>query len=352
MSFSNILKNLRRKCDMTQEELAEIMELTPQAVSRWENGAAVPDTATVCRLAYLFGVTTDYLLEVDSASMDDKAAEVIASADAASPEDAARMLRDALVDFPCNHDLMSALARCLYYRVARADTTDDRKSKNAMREAIRIAEFLYSRGHGDVYMLLHMYRDSGQLEKGRELLGTLGDYGTVRQEMAIELAEGGEKLRLMQENAHILLSKLSWQVYTLSLESDYFTSEQQIAMLEGMFAASRALMPDDAPYLYNSQPTHIPWQLARRYSMEGNTDEAIRWLYVMRDAAIMDESFEGERDFRLDSPAFCGLSLNRRARSWGAAWMLDVMGDDYFDNIRDDARFGAIQEELKRYTGD
>lgn len=106
MSFSNILKNLRRKCDMTQEELAEIMELTPQAVSRWENGAAVPDTATVCRLAYLFGVTTDYLLEVDSARMDDKVTEVIASADAASPDDAARMLRDALVDFPCNADLM------------------------------------------------------------------------------------------------------------------------------------------------------------------------------------------------------------------------------------------------------
>ena len=220
-----------------------------------------------------------------------------------------------------------------------------------MREAIRIAEFLYSRGHGDIYMLLHMYRDSGQLEKGRELLDTLSDYGSVRQEMAIELAEGEEKLRLMQENAHILLSKLSWQVYMLSLESDYFTS-QQIAMLEGMFAASRALMPDDVPYLYSSQPTHIPWQLARRYSMAGNTDEAIRRLYVMRDAAIMDESFEGERDFRLGSPAFCGLSLSRRARSWGAAWMLDVMGDDYFDNIRGDARFGAIQEELRRYIGE
>ncbi|MGN1346272.1 MAG: hypothetical protein ACI4V1_05770, partial [Eubacteriales bacterium] len=199
--------------------------------------------------------------------------------------------------------------------------------------------------YGDVYTLLCMYRDAGQMEKGKRLLSTLGDYSTVRQEMAIELASGEEKVRLMQENAHILLSKLSWQVYMLSLE-DTIPEEKQVKMLEQMFAASRALMPDDEPYFFNAQPTHIPWQLAKHYSLRGQTDEAIRWLEIMEKAARPDDAFEGERKFRLHSPVVEGYELTRRGKSWGSAWMLDVMGDSYFDNIRSDPRFEEIRGRL------
>lgn len=347
MSFSNILRNLRRKNDMTQEELSELLNLTPQAVSRWENGTAVPDTGTVCRLAYLFNVTTDYLLEVDAARMDDKVNEVMMACERMEPEAAAQLLRDTLADYPRHFTLMAGLTNCLYYRIYRGSMggRNDRAAKKVLDEAIRLAEDLYRRDHGDVYTLLNLYRDAGQLEKGKELLKTLNDYSTVRTEMAIELAEGDEKIQLMKENAYILLSKLSWQVYLLSLESDAFPVAQRIAMLEQMFAASQAIMPDDEPFFYNGQPTHIPWQLAKHYSQAGEADQAIHWLMIMRDAAVKAESFTGGS---LKSPALAGLKQKRRGHAWGADWMLDVMGDDYFDNIRSDPRFTEIQEELTR----
>ena len=350
MSFRNILKNLRRQNDMTQEELAEILGLTPQAVSRWENDAAIPDTATVRRLAYLFGVTTDYLLEVDNARMDDKAEEAIKSAREMEPEEAAQFLRDALKEFPLNQKLMSELAFYLYYRIYGSipqEKKNDKYAKKILDEAIGLSEYLHHHGGSDVYSLLCMYRDAGYMEKGKELLDSLSDYGCVRQEMAIQLATGEEKIRLMQENAHILLSKLSWQIYMLSLESESLTPEQRTTMLECMFAASSILMPDDEAFFYNAQPTHIPWQLARRYSEIGNADEAIHWLEIMRDAAMKAESFEGEHRFRLRSPAFSGLELTRHGGVWGVEWMLDVMNDDYYNNVRSDPRFGKIEEELK-----
>lgn len=52
----------RKKCGMTQEQLAECMEVSPQAVSKWENDLSCPDITALPRLADLFHVTIDSLL--------------------------------------------------------------------------------------------------------------------------------------------------------------------------------------------------------------------------------------------------------------------------------------------------
>ncbi len=56
------ISSVRKSAGMTQEKLAEAMMVTPQAVSKWETDASYPDIDTVNRMAKLFGVTVDYLL--------------------------------------------------------------------------------------------------------------------------------------------------------------------------------------------------------------------------------------------------------------------------------------------------
>lgn len=62
MTFGEKLLNLRRARGWTQEELADKIGVTRQALSKWEASSALPDTKNVVALAKLFGVTTDYLL--------------------------------------------------------------------------------------------------------------------------------------------------------------------------------------------------------------------------------------------------------------------------------------------------
>ena len=52
----------RRKCGLTQEELAEKCSVTPQAVSKWENAITSPDISLLPRLSEIFGVSCDELL--------------------------------------------------------------------------------------------------------------------------------------------------------------------------------------------------------------------------------------------------------------------------------------------------
>ena len=62
MTFGQKLQGLRQRAGMSQDALAEQMNVSRQAVSRWERDETMPDTDKVVALADLFDVTTDYLL--------------------------------------------------------------------------------------------------------------------------------------------------------------------------------------------------------------------------------------------------------------------------------------------------
>lgn len=62
MKLSDKLVGLRKSAGMSQEELAEKLNVSRQAVSRWEMGTAMSDAVNILQLSKLFHVTTDYLL--------------------------------------------------------------------------------------------------------------------------------------------------------------------------------------------------------------------------------------------------------------------------------------------------
>ena len=63
MILADKIIRLRKKNGWSQEELAEKMSVSRQAVSKWESAQTVPDLEKILMLGDLFGVTTDYLLK-------------------------------------------------------------------------------------------------------------------------------------------------------------------------------------------------------------------------------------------------------------------------------------------------
>ncbi|MBR6807370.1 MAG: helix-turn-helix domain-containing protein [Clostridia bacterium] len=59
------VSSLRRNAEMTQAELAEKLNYTDKAVSKWERGESCPDITVLKAIADLFGVTVDYLISED-----------------------------------------------------------------------------------------------------------------------------------------------------------------------------------------------------------------------------------------------------------------------------------------------
>lgn len=59
------IAELRREAGMTQLQLAQKLNYSDKAVSKWESGASIPDAGVLLEIANLFGVTVDYILSED-----------------------------------------------------------------------------------------------------------------------------------------------------------------------------------------------------------------------------------------------------------------------------------------------
>ena len=77
METKNIILKLRTERGMSQDELANKVMVTRQAVSRWENSVTFPDITMLPLLANMFDVTVDYLLDVDTYNKEKEIPDII-----------------------------------------------------------------------------------------------------------------------------------------------------------------------------------------------------------------------------------------------------------------------------------
>ncbi|MBR0391710.1 MAG: helix-turn-helix transcriptional regulator [Oscillospiraceae bacterium] len=68
MALSEKLYELRKKSGLSQEQLAEQLDVSRQAVSKWESGKAVPESDTLISISEYFNVTLDYLMKEDNSA--------------------------------------------------------------------------------------------------------------------------------------------------------------------------------------------------------------------------------------------------------------------------------------------
>jgi len=115
------IKALRKRDDITQERLAEVLGVTNQAISRWESETGYPDIEYISPLANFFNVTTDYLFDHDLAEKRKKIDEYCEEFDIhrranKPPQERIDMMRMALAEFPAEEQLLFRLAKALYHK--------------------------------------------------------------------------------------------------------------------------------------------------------------------------------------------------------------------------------------------
>lgn len=116
--LGNKIKALRKACGITQEQLADAIGISFQAVSKWENNIALPDITLAPSLASYFGVTMDELFEFNLKEMNEKLESICTEAyryRESNPEKSRNILEEGLKQYPDNDVLLNNLLYVMNY---------------------------------------------------------------------------------------------------------------------------------------------------------------------------------------------------------------------------------------------
>ena len=106
------IKELRKSKNISQEVLAQYLGVSFQAVSKWENEAAMPDVAIIPAIAYFFGVSTDELFDYNRLEAEENIDNICHEAYKYRESDPAKseaMLREGLKQYPGNEIILNNL---------------------------------------------------------------------------------------------------------------------------------------------------------------------------------------------------------------------------------------------------
>ncbi len=192
--ISENFKRLRRNYDLTQEQVAEIFGVSPQAVSRWECGASCPDVTLIPIIADYFNVSMEELLGVGESRKNQQIKEILESFQDAINHgrvyDCIRIARNGVHDFPNNYALWNKLMYALFISAdSNANIPEWKENQERYKEEIiEIGEKILRNCTDDDIRLeakarlgCH-YCEIGEIEKGRAVIETLPSKYFSREE--------------------------------------------------------------------------------------------------------------------------------------------------------------------------
>lgn len=360
MSFGKIVKKLRRERDMTQERLAELLSISPQAVSRWETDMAMPDISLIAPLCNLFGVTADELLGIDITRRQADVSSICGEADKYAQrgysEEARKILEEGLRKYPDNLSIISDL---MYVSSWQYDNTGESKYRD---EAIKWGEKILAQStddqqrHGAIQILCFSYRDVGRLDEAVKLAQSM-PFLSVSQEMLFScIYTGDEQYRAKQREANALLQFLSNSVYSMQTKLDSgkwaYTDEECAALRDKRIALLHLFFEHGDFGFYHVHLSDTHREQAVYYAKKGENDKALYHLSLAADHAVKFITAVSEERTSL---VFRGMNPG----SWttgdsknDAARLLEKTEAPVFDGIREREEFIRVQNRLTEYAGE
>lgn len=130
MDLKDSIRQKRRARGMTQEQLAEAMNVSAAAVSKWENGQSTPDITMLAALADYFEVSIDALVnyQLHSHRREEMVERFRALALSRQYDEAVAVAQEALRRYPNHFDVVNGCARTLYSRGIQEGSESDLRS--------------------------------------------------------------------------------------------------------------------------------------------------------------------------------------------------------------------------------
>lgn len=354
MNIGKKIKELRKKNDLTQEKLADLLGISYQSVSKWECGITMPDLSMIPALTKLLHVSSDELLDLKNEKENERRMHFDCLQARCGEDDIeiyARNAEDAIREFPGDMKYLAWYASCL--QMLGAAEKDETKRRAIYERAVSICDTVIESDASQevrnsalstaVYSLV----DSDCRKEARYYAEQYPENSGTTREQLIGITLTGEERAVYDQE--VLLRKVEC---LLSALSNMNPADERVPILcDAVGKIIKVCFPDgnylyQYDYLFMSEIT-----LACHFTYKGEKEKCLSALYnAQKYAQEFDKIFiESPCEYRYSSPLFPLVKITEddcrlfaaHSRKDSFKWWLSAV---WFDGIRDTAEFqGLIQ---------
>ena len=362
--FGEKLRNHRKKLGFTQEEVAEKIGVSPQAISKWEAGAASPDISHLVPLANIFGVTLDELFDRGKDTEERDLSEYLKKEQLLSHdgliEERLQLWQEAAAKYPNNHTCLRYYANALW-KVRYLDSIPFDTRTEYLGKSIAINKRLVEEADelsvrfGALQILVFSLSDPSfpfaDEEQAVYYAGLAPSFSCSRQlffERAYFTEENREKsLGICHQNILSMFDYASHRIRT----QPWATPEERIEAFETVVKLWNTLIPDGNFLFYHCRLAETHTSLANNYAILGNREKVLENLSAALHHATAYESQQpGEVYYTVPwlSHAYADCAKSSKSAPITQTEQLkNALSNQWYDFLRDDPDFIAIADALK-----
>jgi len=343
LSIGEKIKKLRKENDVTQEKLADYLNISYQAVSKWENGTTLPDISMIIPLANFFGVPINDLFDMDTQKQNEELKKIEKAYrylyNKGLIDEQIMLMREAVVKYPKNYSFLASLA----FSLKEEESSDE---KIAICE--RILEDCTDNGIRSwvIQILTFTYRNLQNWDKAKEYANKADSIYVCRELLLCNATTGEEYTENNQSLILSLLDILHRRLVSAAIDD----TDDKILVYETALKMWQMFFYDGNYLFYHVRLFEIHSFLANSYAKKLNKTKAIDHLAAAKKHGKLFENMpEGEHHYTTIFANTCIHNKDKTSKTTTDT-CIDIfykeIQQECFDFIRDDPEFIALTQPI------
>ncbi len=318
MELGAKIKELRQSRGMTQEQVAQKLNVSNQTVSKWETGAACPDLSLIVPIARLFGVTTDELFDfsatADKLRLEELQKQYDETFKTGNIQDRLEISKQAVKEFPSDMKWLDRYGWDIWCSATELHLNGEDLEKER-NKAIEIFKTVINGECDDetkcdsIIGITYTLCNAGKKTEALEYVNRFPEISPImspkqKRELYLCCLDGEEQKREKQVHIYELLNEL---IRYIGWQYDY--EEDQGIVLDTVISLTKLFFPD-GNYLDESYGlAHLYIRKAKHCADDGKADEA---EVCFKEAFRCAHEFDGiNGKYSYTAPLFNLVSFDR-----------------------------------------
>lgn len=360
LNIGETIKHLRKEREITQEEFAEVLGVSCQSVSRWENHLCYPDIELIPTIAAFFGISTDKLMGVDETAEQEAVERYLhdyqIEMSKGNLDRCITIAREGVAEFPNNYVLLNKLMYALFgsedddgnipewkENMEKYDAEIIALGERIMKYCPDINIRLDAASRLAFHHILH-----GRKQLGRQIYETFPSMEYCKEKQMWWAVEKDEELPFLRnaiKQSYEMLKSFIW----LLADADVVDVQTELLAIRKIFELEQLILDGNRPQT-DWGDVWLAFDIAKRYALLGDPENTFKYLHK---AVANAKAFDSRPDVLQYEAALVGEITIRKTdfETSDTRPLCEILRDkwlrhDELDCVRNTDEFKAIIKEL------